>query len=687
MSGSPRSGGPQALAGPAVHHFERDLSWLAFNERVLSLAADPAIPLLERCKFCAIASTNLDEFFQIRVAGRVDAVVQGRPSSYGSLTPRELLRRIGIDVRRLIETQARLVEHELLPTLAANGVAVVSAEVLDRRQNKLVDAIFEAQIFPVLTPLAVDPGHPFPYISTLSLNLAVLLRDPVTGAPRFARVKVPPLFPRFVSIDEGKTLVTLESVISSRLDRLFLGMEVEGSTLFRVTRDADLDVDDEESDDMLRAVESELRRRRFGRAVRLEVSDATDAETVDVLCRELELDIEHVYFVPTLIDLSALHQLHQLELPDLKDKPWTGGDHSAFAADGETLPDVFAEIRAHDILVHHPYDSFATSVERFILSAALDPKVLAIKQTLYRTSGDSPIIKALIKAAESGKQVAALIELKARFDEQANIEWARALERAGVHVVYGLVGLKTHSKTALVVRAESDGLRRYVHVGTGNYHSTTARFYEDLGFFTTDAEITADIADLFNSLTGYARSPEYRQLLVAPINYRQEILRHIKAQAKLGADGYVWLKLNSLVDPEIIDALYHASKKGVPVEILVRGICCLRPGLQGVSDSITVRSILGRYLEHSRVFCFGRGDEATWVLGSADLMPRNLNRRVEVGVAVKDPALRRQLDTMRESYMAADVKHWQLGTDGTWRQHGTTDVQETLYRASTVSRK
>jgi polyphosphate kinase len=683
MTDLAHAGGPQALAGPAVKHFERDLSWLAFNERVLSFAADESLPLLERCKFCAIASTNLDEFFQIRVAGRLDAVAEGRPSTYGALNPRELLRRTGQEARRLIDIQSHIVEDQLLPQLACAGISIVSGDELNREQVAQLDAIFEDRILPVLTPLAVDPGHPFPYISTLSLNLAVVLRDPSSGAPLFARVKVPPLFPRFVILEDGTTMVPLESVITARLDRLFTGVEVEGSVVFRVTRDADLEVDDEEADDLLRAIESELRRRRFGRAVRLEVSATTDTSMVELLCRELELDVEHVFYVSTLLDLGCLHELKALDRPDLKDPVWTSLDAPEFAPNEVGHVDVFEPIRRHDVFVHHPYQSFATSVERFIVAAAADPNVLAIKQTLYRTSGNSPIVGALIRAAESGKQVAALIELKARFDEQANIEWARALERAGVHVVYGLVGLKTHSKTALVVRAEPDGLRRYVHVGTGNYHSTTARLYEDVGIFSSNAEVCADVADLFNSLTGYARSPQYRQLLVAPINYRQRVLELICAQTELGRDGYVWLKLNALVDPEVINALYAASEAGVEIDCVVRGICCLRPGLDGVSANIRVRSVLGRYLEHSRLFAFGRDDGATWILGSADLMPRNLNRRVEVGIPVTSPEIRQRLQAMRDAYLADDIDHWRLGVDGTWTHHGGEDVQHRFQFAHT----
>ncbi len=494
---------------------------------------------------------------------------------------------------------------------------------------------------PVLTPLAVDPGHPFPYISNLSLNLAVVVADPVSGDRRFARVKVPPLLPRFVALPDGERFVALEQVIAAHLDALFPDMEILGHFPFRVTRDADLTLQEGEADDLLAAVEMELRRQRFGEAVRLEVEDGCSDEVRALLTRELDLSDDDVYVVSAPLDLSGLWAVHDLDRPDLTDDTWAPTTQPGLATAGDAPVDIFALLRSHDVLVHHPYDSFSTSVEAFIEQAADDPDVLAIKQTLYRTSGDSPIVKALIRAAESGKQVATLVELKARFDEQANIAWARALEEVGVHVVYGLVGLKTHCKIALVVRQEADGIRRYCHVGTGNYNSKTARLYEDLGLLSADRALGADLSDLFNLLTGYSRRTDYRRIVLAPTSLRDRIVECIRAEAEAGDRGRVVLKLNALADAAVIDALYEASQAGVSIDLIVRGICCLRPGVPGLSENIRVRSIVGRYLEHSRILQFGRTDDGggTLFIGSADLMPRNLDRRIEAVVPVSHDLL------------------------------------------------
>ncbi len=543
--------------------------------------------------------------------------------------------------------------------------------------------MFVERIFPVLTPLAVDPGHPFPYISNLSLNLAVIVRDPVRGERRFARVKVPPVLPGLLVMPDGNRFVALEQVIAAHLDALFPGMEIESHHPFRVTRNADLTLEEEEADDLLEAVEMELRRRRFGRAVRLEVDASVTDEVRILLTRELDLQPDDVYDVAGPLDLTALWVMYNLdrsELRDLKEEPFVPVRPARLTgADGEPI-DVFAAMRQGDILVQHPYESFAESVEAFITQASRDPDVLAIKQTLYRTSGDSPIVRALIRAAEQGKQVAALVELKARGDEAANIGWARALEEAGVHVVYGLVGLKTHSKTSLVVRQEGEGIRRYCHVGTGNYNSSTARMYEDIGLLTASPDTGADLTDLFNYLTGYSRWVEYRRLLVAPTGLRPRMLELIEREAALGEAGRVIWKLNNLVDPGIIDALYRASQAGVRIDLVVRAICCLRPGVPGLSDHIRVRSIVGRWLEHSRIYYFG-GDGGQYLIGSADMMERNLDRRVEAIVPVSAPEIRDRLHEILELALADDTRAWQLDSDGAWHKvsgHDGVNAQQAL---------
>lgn len=670
--GSP--GAPDLRDDPA-RFLNRELSWLDFNARVLESAADPRVPLLERAKFCAIFSQNLDEFFQVRVAGLDDQVVAklGRTSPDGR-TAGEQLAAIAERVGALVDRLEHLFLEEIVPALAEVGIVFSSWPELDEDDREYLVGEFESRIFPVLTPLAVDPGHPFPYISSLSLNLAVVLRDPVTDERRFARVKVPPLLPRFVVMPDGERFVPLEQVIAAHLDRLFPGMEVLENFAFRVTRNADLTLEEEEADDLLAAVEMELRRRRFGSAVRLEVDAKVTPEVRELLVRELDLEDEAVHETVGPLDLGGLWALMGLDRPDLKDDPWTPVTQARLAAADDERLDIFSVIADGDVLVHHPYDSFGTSVEEFVRQASRDPKVLAIKLTLYRTSGDSSIIKSLIRAAERGKQVAALVELKARFDEAANIGWARALEQAGVHVTYGLVGLKTHTKTALVVRDEGTGVRSYCHIGTGNYNAKTAKLYEDLGLLTADPLIGADLAQLFNFLTGYGRNVQYRRLLVAPHALRSSLCELIEREMAAASGRRIVMKMNSLVDPGIIDQLYAASAAGVEIDLVVRGICCLRPGVPGLSENIRVRSLIGRYLEHSRIFHFangaGPGSPITY-FGSADLMPRNLDRRIEAAVPVLDPALQRRVVEVLDTVLADDVLAWTLRADGTWGRVAT----------------
>ena len=656
---------PDAPGPP--RYINRELSWLDFNARVLALAEDDGMPVLERSKFLAIFSSNLDEFFQVRVAALHDKLVAGlgAPSPDG-ISPAEQLRAIRARVEELIRHQADIFLHQIVPALADAGIVLSDWESLDDDDREYLVDVFNQRIFPVLTPLAVDPGHPFPYISNLSLNLAVGVRDPATGARRFARLKVPPLLPRFVVMPDGERFVAVEQVIAAHLGALFPGMEIEHHDTFRVTRNADVTLEDEEEvDDLLAAVELELRRRRFGRAVRLEVARTMAEDTRDLLLRELELTPDHVYVVDGPLELSGLMAVDDLDRPDLKEKPWVGVTQPRLVDDDGDPRDLFSVLGQGDVLVHHPYDSFPTSVVAFIEQAATDPQVLAIKQTLYRTSGDSPIVKALIRAAEGGKQVAALVELKARFDEQANIAWARALEEAGVHVVYGLMGLKTHAKTALVVRDEGDRIRPYCHIGTGNYNPKTARIYEDIGLLSADPDLGADLAELFNHLTGYSRQTGYRRLLVAPAGLRQAILDLIAAERE-EPDGRIVMKMNNLVDTAIIDGLYEASQAGVDIDLVVRGICCLRPGVPGLSENIRVRSIVGRFLEHSRILAFGPRERRKYLIGSADLMPRNLDRRVEAMTAVDDPGLQARLQEILDVNLADDTLAWRLGGDGRW---------------------
>jgi len=647
----------------------RELSWLEFNARVLALAENPSTPLLERLRFLAIFNDNLDEFFQVRVAGLKEQVVAGVPvHSADGLTPFEQLERIRERVIELERRETSLFAGVLLPALRREGIVICDWSELDDDERARLRKVFETNIFPVLTPLSVDPAHPFPYISNLSLNLAVVVRDPQTLRTRFARLKVPKLLPRFLQIEGGLTFVPLEQVIAAHLSDLFPGMEIVSHHPFRITRNADLELEEDEADDLLEAVEEIIRLRRLSRmVVRLEVDDRFGGEALALLERELSLQPYDVYRAHRPLGLEGLEALTQIDRPELKLPPWLSTTQARLAAADGDKADVFAEIRRGDLLVHHPYDSFHTSVEAFVDRAARDPQVLAIKQTLYRTSGrDSPIVQSLVRAAAAGKQVVALVELKARFDEQTNINWARLLEEAGVHVVYGLVGLKTHAKVTLVVRREADGIRRYCHVGTGNYNPSTAAIYEDVGLLSASPDLGEDVSDLFNFLTGYSRQVDYRMLLVAPLTLRARLLALIERESVEG--GRIVLKMNSLVDNEVIRALYRASAKGADVDLIVRGICCLRPGVAGLSERIRVRSIVGRFLEHSRIFRFGRRGGADYYIGSADLMPRNLDQRVEAVVPVTDPALRERIQEIFDMALADDVLAWELMPDASWRK-------------------
>ncbi|HEX6312736.1 MAG TPA: polyphosphate kinase 1 [Acidimicrobiia bacterium] len=669
---------------PRLRYLNRELSWLDFNGRVLALVEDPAIPLLERAKFLAIFSQNLDEFFQVRVAALTRQVEAGlRTVSPDGRDPAEQLREIRQQVDELVARQATLFTKDVAPALEEAGIRFADWEDLSAADRAYLVGVFEERVFPVLTPLAVDPAHPFPYISNLSLNLAVVVRDPVTRGVRFARVKVPPLLPRFLVMPDDERFVPLEQVIAARLDTLFAGMEIVACHPFRVTRDADFELSDD-AEDLLEAMETVLRRRtKFGRVVRLEVDASMPSDVRDTLCRELELTEADVSVIDAPLDLGGLWALHALDRPELKDEPWVPQTQPALSAsETNTRPDIFRALQAGDVLVHHPYDSFATSVEAFVDQAARDPQVLAIKQTLDRTTGaDSALVHSLIHAAERGKQVVALVELKARFDEQANIERAQLFEEAGVHVVYDLVGLKTHAKILLVVRQEADGIRRYCHVGTGNYNPKTATLYEDVGLLSCDPELGADLTELFNFLTGYSRQGEYRKLLVAPLTLRPAIVERIRREAEKGPDGRITMKMNSLVDPEIIDTFYEASATGTPIDLVVRGICCLRPGVPGMSQNIRVRSILGRYLEHSRLYRFGADPEtAEYLIGSADLMPRNLDGRVEALTPVTDPRLRARLAEILEINLADDTLAWELASDATWHRVSTLQGVDTHRR-------
>ena len=665
----------------------RELSWLDFNSRVLSLATESEVPLLERCRFVSIFSSNLDEFYQIRVAALKDQIAGDvvTPTPDGR-TPAQQLAEIRERAQELSSTQEQIWRDSLRPQLVEQGISVKKWSELSSVEQAELTSQFMDRIYPILTPLAVDPAHPFPYISNLALNLAITVRDPRTGEQRFARVKLPANFPRFIAVGATKTFVLVEDLVVAHLGQLFPGMTIEQCYVFRVSRNADLSLDDEDAEDLLAAVEMELRRRRFGRAVRLEVPRVMARDMVQLLIEELELELTDVTFHDEVIGLGSLAELASLDVPKLRYRPWPPVTAGRLSVAEEESKSIFDVIRERQLLVHHPYESFASSVESFVKQAALDPHVQSIKMTLYRTSGDSTIARHLIKAAELGKQVAVVLELKARFDEARNVSWAKELEYAGVHVTYGLVGLKTHAKCILVVRSESGALRRYVHIGTGNYNSTTARIYEDIGYFTSEAEVGRDATELFNFLTGYAHAPEYQSLLVAPHRLKPRMIQLIDKEATFADQGKITMKMNSISDPDVIEALYRASQAGVKVELIVRGICCLRAGVEGLSENIAVRSILGRQLEHSRIYRFEHGlddDEPLHLIGSADMMERNLKGRVETLVPLTHPKHRMWLDTVLGFLLADDVAHFSLGPDNEWMRAGTDgfvrDAQSDLH--------
>jgi len=647
----------------------RELSRLEFGARLLDLADDASLALLERFKFIAIFADMVDEFFQVRVVSLEDKVAAGvQTPSIDGLRPRQQLAEIRERVLSLVERQDRILLDVLIPALAKEGLRIVRMTDLGVEDRETLTRYFDQHVYPVLTPLAVDSGHPFPMISNLSLNIAVIVRDEETREERNARIKVPSSLPRFLPASEG-AYVLLEDLIVSNLPRLFPGMSIGAADLFRVTRNADLSIDEDETDDLLAALEVELRRRRFGEALRVEIQSGMSPEYLELLTTQLEIDRSNVYITDAPLGLHDLWSLYGIDRPDLKGEGWTPLTPKRLV-EGDRIGNIFDAIREGDILLHHPYESFSDSVEQFIAQAANDPSVVGIKQTLYRTSGDSPIVASLIQAAEQGKQVVALVELKARFDEAANINWAKALEDAGVHVVYGIVGLKTHCKTALVVRNEGDVTRRYVHIGSGNYNSKTARNYEDFGLLTCDPVITQDVGELFNFLTGFAKNGNYNKIVVSPYGVRNKIVSLIEEQTHRGSDGVIHLKVNGLTDPAVIDALYAASLAGVEVHLAVRTLCCLRPGVSGLSENITIHSLVGEFLEHSRVFIFGRPGEESFriYMGSADLMERNLDRRVEVLVPIADPTVQRELLEAFDLTWRDDQYSWVLGTDRRWRR-------------------
>jgi polyphosphate kinase len=667
---------------PPERYLDRELSWLAFNTRVLELAEDPELPLLERANFLAIFASNLDEFFMVRIAGLKRRILTGLavPTNTGA-APTEVL---AVIQDRAHELQARhaLAFRELVkPALDDAGIHIETWADLGRADRDLLDEIFAARIFPVLMPLAVDPAHPFPYISGLSLNLSIRVRNPKIGKDEFARLKVPPMLPRFVQLpDDGSGLlrfIPLEDLISNHLGDLFPGMEVLDHHEFRVTRNEDVVLEEDESENLIQTLERELLRRRFGPPIRLEITDDMDDLTLSLLVRELDITDSEVYRLPAPLDLGGLFELSKIDRPTLKYRrhvPTTAAQ--LMPLEPNAAPDIFGSIARQDILLHHPYESFATSVQAFLEQAAADPDVLAIKQTLYRTSGDSPIVEALIQAAEAGKQVLALVEIKARFDESANISWARKLEKAGVHVVYGLVGLKTHCKLALVIRQENGVLKHYSHIGTGNYNPKTSRIYEDYGLLTSSATVGKDLTRLFNELSGYAIEKKFKRLLVAPLHLRKGLIKRIRIEADNARNSMpsgIRIKLNSIVDEAIIDALYRASEAGVPIELVVRGICGVKPGVEGLSGNIEVRAILGRYLEHSRIFAFINGGDPQVYIGSADLMHRNLDRRVEALVRLTNPEHLREIEDLFDLAMSDDTAHWKLAADGSWMRHYRAD--------------
>ncbi|MCB0989567.1 MAG: polyphosphate kinase 1 [Acidimicrobiales bacterium] len=670
-------------------YINRELSWLDFNDRVLAIADDETVPLLERAKFLAIHSSNLDEFFQVRVAGVVNQLAAG----VGKLAPdamnrSQILAGIREKVQQQHERAERIFHTELVPALATEGIAYSNWQSLDDDDREFLDVMFRDRMFPVLTPLAVDPAHPFPYISNKSLNLAVFLRHPEGGALQFARVKVPPILPRFVVMPDGERFVPLEQVIAVHLGELFPGMDVVSHVPFRVTRDTDIEIDDDTAADLMEEIESQLARRRFGGAVRLEVEQHVEDEALELLQRELRIDPQHIYLLDGPLDMTGLWSLYNLDRPELKYETYTPQIPPAFLRARAAGRSIWATLRDQDVLVHHPYESFVSSVEEFVARAAKDPWTLAIKMTLYRTASDSTIVDSLIEAAQAGKQVVVLVELKARFDEEANIGFARRLERAGVHVAYGLVGLKTHSKTALVVRQEGDTIRRYGHIGTGNYNAQTARIYEDLGVFTSDPEVGADLTYLFNSLTGYSADDKFNRLVIAPQSVRPAILELIDIESHYD-DGHIVMKMNSLVDPEIIQALYEASRRGTRVDLIVRGICCLVPDIEGVSENINVVSIVGRYLEHSRIYRFGSAARGYHhLIGSADMMQRNLDGRVECLAPVSSPNDVDRLNRMIDLYLDEDAIAWHLDNEGVWSLHRdehSFDVQEAMEQGAAAA--
>ncbi|WP_309103583.1 RNA degradosome polyphosphate kinase [Microbacterium sp.] len=667
---------PDALL-PDHRYLDRELSWLAFNKRVLELAEDPSLPELERANFLAIFASNLDEFFMVRVAGLKRRIMTGLavPTNIGR-SPVDALADISREAHQLQLRHAAAWTSQVRPALADAGIEITEWSELTDDERAALSDYFQAQVFPVLMPLAVDPAHPFPYISGLSLNLAIRIRNARTGRQEFARLKVPPMLPRFVEVPgsgEIKRFLRLEELIANHLGDLFPGMEVLDHHAFRLTRNEDVEIEEDESENLIQALEAELLRRRFGPPIRLEITDDMDELTRDLLVKELDITDQEIYRLPGPLDLRGLFDLSRIERPDLRFPPHVPTTAVPFQPTGSnSRADIFKAIRKSDVLVHHPYESFATSVQAFLEQAARDPHVLAIKQTLYRTSGDSPIVQALIDAAEAGKQVLALVEVKARFDEANNIVWARKLEKAGVHVVYGLVGLKTHCKLALVIREEDGMLRHYSHVGTGNYNPKTSRIYEDFGLFTADAQVGKDLTRLFNELSGYAIEKKFKRLLVAPLHLRKGLIRQIDNERKnavAGKPAHIRIKVNSMVDEDIIDALYRASAAGVKVDVWVRGICSLRSDLEGISDNITVRSILGRYLEHSRIFAFENNGDPQVYIGSADMMHRNLDRRVEALVRVTDPAHLKELLAFFDLALDPGTISWHLGADGAWERH------------------
>lgn len=690
---------------PEGRFADRELSWLEFNERVLEQSEDPTLPLLERLWFSAIFSSNLDEFFMVRVAGMKRRIAAGiaRTSASG-LTPREVLDQITRRTRELTERQSDDFFDDFLPALDDAGIHLRNWDDLAEADQDRLSAYFRHRVFPILTPLAVDPSHPFPYISGLSRNIAVVIKNPVSGKRHFARIKVPESTPRFICVESatgdgrpedyvrregGATFITVEELIEAHLEHLFPGVEILEAHTFRVTRNEDVEVEEDDAENLLVAMEEELLRRRFGPVVRLEVDDTVSEEVLTLLIERLGITAQDVYKLPPPLDFTSFNELHDLDLPNLKYPPYVPVTAAGLSdVESSTPTDIFASIRNKDVLLHHPYDSFATSVQQFISQAARDPKVVAIKQTLYRTSKTSPIVSSLVEAAANGKQVVAVVEIKARFDEDANISWARQLERAGVHVVYGVIGLKTHCKLSLVIRQESSGLRRYGHVGTGNYHPGTARGYEDLGILTDDPVVTQDMARLFNQLSGYAPRSTFNRLLVAPVSIRSGLIERIEEQTQRCLEGkpaWIGIKVNSLVDEKTIDALYRASQAGVKVDIVVRGICALRAGIKGLSENIRVRSILGRYLEHSRIYAFGTGDDLQVWIGSADLMHRNLDRRVETLVRIEDPEQIQYLAGLIKTGVSPRVSSWHLRKNGAWKRrtqdkngNPLDDIQQTL---------